>query len=114
MIKLPTSGHEVTLKEWFTHGMETLYKDTLTKGVGLGTENGATVVNTVQGGCLDRAAEAVLMQMIEKVTKDNMDVAFGQQWFSDLPESDFTLLRLHVERVRSANEEKKAAGKKNN
>jgi len=101
------------LKDWFTHGMETVYKDTLTKGVGLGTENGNTVVNTVQGGCLDRAAEAVLLQMIEKVTKENMAVAVGDQWFADLPESDFVLLRVFVEHIRAANEEKKGAGKKN-
>ena len=113
IINLPKSGQIVTLKEWFTHGMEIAFKDALTKGVGLDVKGGETVVNSIPGGALDRAAEAVLMKMIEKVTKDNQDIGFGTTWLEDLPESDFLILREHVEKARNMNEEKKQAGKKN-
>ncbi len=113
LIALPTTGCEVTLKEWFTHGMECAYKDALTGGVGFVVQGGSHVVKTIPGGALDRAAEAALSLMIQSVKKDGQDLPFSSDWFRDLPEKDFAILRDHIEKKRAENEEEKTVGKKN-
>lgn len=107
------SGHVVTFGEVYTHGMEVAFNEALTKGMTLRQEAGSVVVEKIDAGALDRAVDAVLSLMIENITKANEVVPYSPEWLSSLPQRDYLTLKEKVESVRSENENRKEAGKKN-
>lgn len=108
-----SSGHTVTFKPHYTHRMECAYKETLMKGMSLKQQGEEVVVESIQPDAIDRASEAVLELLIERISKDGQDVAFSRDWLLDLQEKDFLALRDVVTDLRDENDDKKAAGKKN-
>lgn len=112
-IVLPESGQTVHLKPHYTHRVERAFKEALTKGLSLRTEGEKVVVDSVDAGALDRAIEAALEHLVEKITTGSATLAYSLEWLLDLPEKDFEKLSAAVTAARAANEADKAAGKKN-
>src|SRR3954467_8088141 len=96
-----TTGHGVTFRTVYTHGMECAFKEALLKGMQLKQAGGEVVVEDIKADALDRAVEAVLQLAIEKITQTGEAVAYSREWLMRLPESDFLLLKEWVEALRA-------------
>lgn len=108
-----SNGDVLTFRPDYTHRMERAFKEALTKGMQLKQKGQEVIVESIQADALDRATEAVLQLLIEKISRNGTDTPYSTEWMLDLKEGDFERLRETVASLRGANEAEKARGKKN-
>lgn len=99
-----TSGETVHFKPW-KRKAQRLFKATLKEGVFLRRDldtGKLSPVEEIPAGNFDRAYEAVLPIVIEKVERDGGEVPFSEAWLNELEGTDYDLLERAVYELKEA------------